>query len=125
MAPAAARRSRSTPPARRPSPSPPWTPPTQIPVAFEVNATTVFGENLFVVGNVAALSNWNPAAGLALSSAAYPFWRATLNLPAGTSIEYKYIKRNGSGTVIWESGANRTLTIPSSGTVTLHDVWRN
>lgn len=100
-------------------------PPTQIPVAFEVNATTIFGENLYVVGNVAALSNWNPQAGLALSSAAYPYWRATLNLPAGTTIEYKYIKRNGSGTVVWESGANRVLTIPSSGTVTLHDVWRN
>lgn len=100
-------------------------PPTDIPVAFEVNATTIFGENLFVVGNVAALSNWNPAAGLALSSAAYPYWRATLSLPAGTTVEYKYIKRNGSGTVIWESGANRVLTIPSSGTVTLHDVWRN
>lgn len=100
-------------------------PPTQIPVAFEVNATTIFGENLYVVGNVAALSNWNPQAGLALSSAAYPYWRATLNLPAGTTVEYKYIKRNGSGAVVWESGANRVLTIPSSGTVTLHDVWRN
>lgn len=101
------------------------TPPaTQIPVAFEVNATTIFGENLYVVGNVAALSNWNPAAGLALSSAAYPFWRATLNLPAGTTVEYKYIKRNGSGAVTWESGANRVLTIPASGSVTLHDVWR-
>jgi alpha-amylase len=99
-------------------------PTTQIPVAFEVNATTVLGENLFVIGNVAALSNWNTAAGLALSSAAYPFWRATLNLPAGTAVEYKYIKRNGSGAVTWESGANRTLTIPASGTVTLRDVWR-
>jgi alpha-amylase len=99
-------------------------PTTQIPVAFEVNATTVLGENLFVVGNVAALGNWNTAAGLALSSAAYPFWRATINLPAGTAVEYKYIKRNGSGAVTWESGANRTLTIPASGTVTLRDVWR-
>lgn len=99
--------------------------PSQIPVNFEVNATTVWGENLYVVGNVAALSNWNPQAGLALSSAAYPYWRATLSLPAGTTVEYKYIKRNGSGTVVWESGANRVLTIPSSGTVTLHDVWRN
>jgi alpha-amylase len=99
-------------------------PPTQIPVAFEVNATTVLGQNVFVVGNNAALSNWSPTGGVALSSAAYPLWRATVNFPAGTALEYKYIKRDGAGAVIWESGVNRTLTVPATGTVQLHDTFR-
>ncbi len=103
--------------------APPPTP--QIPTTFEVNATTVLGENVYVVGNHPALSNWAPAAGLALSSAAYPLWRATIDLPPGTAVEYKYIKRNGSGAVVWESGANRTFTVPASGSVTRNDVWRN
>jgi alpha-amylase len=99
-------------------------PPTPIPVAFEVNTTTVLGQNVFVVGSTAALSNWSPAGGVALSSAAYPLWRATVNLPAGTTVEYKYIKRDGAGAVVWESGTNRALAIPATGTVTLHDVFR-
>lgn len=38
-----------------------------------------------------------------------------------TYVEYKYIKKNGSGNVVWESGANRTLTTPASGSATLND----
>jgi alpha-amylase len=107
-----------------PPPPPPPPPTTTIAVSFEVNATTIFGENMFVVGNVAALSNWSASGGVALSSAAYPLWRATVNLAAGTTVEYKYIKRNGSGAVTWESGANRVVAVPTSGTVSLRDVFR-
>ena len=57
---------------------------------------------MFVLGNRAELSNWNTAGGLALSSATYPVWRGTVNLPPNTTFEYKYIKKNGSA-VTWES----------------------
>jgi len=92
---------------------------------FVVNAATVWGENVFVTGNTAALGNWNPAAAVALSSATYPVWRGTANLPAGTSIQYKYIKKNGSQ-VIWESDPNRARTTAASGTcsATWTDAWR-
>lgn len=48
-----------------------------------------------------------------------------MSLPAGTSFQYKYIRKDASGNVTWESGANRTATVPSSGEVTLNDTWRN
>lgn len=32
-----------------------------VPVLFNVNATTTFGENIFVVGNVPGLGNWDPS----------------------------------------------------------------
>lgn len=99
--------------------------PTQIAVGFEANATTVWGQNVFVVGNTAALGNWNAASAVALSSAAYPLWRATVNLAASSTVEYKYIKRDGAGAVVWESGANRVLAVPASGSVQLHDTFRN
>ncbi len=101
------------------------TQPTTIPVNFEVNATTVWGQNAYVVGNTASLGNWNPANAVLLSSAAYPLWRGTVSFPAGSAIEFKYIKRDGAGNVVWESGANRTLTVPASGSVQLHDTFRN
>lgn len=92
---------------------------------FAVNAATVWGENVFVTGNTAALGNWNPAAAVALSSATYPVWRGTVSLPAGTSIQYKYIKKNGSQ-VIWESDPNRARTTATSApcSATWSDSWR-
>ncbi|MCE0446527.1 hypothetical protein LT493_23400 [Streptomyces tricolor] len=48
-----------------------------------------------------------------------------MKLPAGTSFEYKYIRKDASGDVTWESGANRTATVPADGKVTLNDTWRN
>ncbi|MGW7284372.1 carbohydrate-binding module family 20 domain-containing protein [Streptomyces sp. NPDC054847] len=93
--------------------------------SFAVNATTVVGQNIYVTGNQPALGNWNPAGAVKLDPAAYPVWKADVNLAAGTPFEYKYIRKDGAGNVTWESGANRTATVPSSGKVTLNDTWRN
>jgi alpha-amylase len=86
--------------------------------------TTVFGQNVYISGNIAALGTWNTAAAVPLSSANYPIWSATLNLPPGTAVQYKYIKKDGAGTVIWEGGANRTFTTPAGGTLTRSDTWQ-
>lgn len=98
--------------------------PGGISTSFTVNATTVWGQNVYVIGNVAALGAWNTNNAILMSSAAYPNWQKTIALPANTAVEYKYIKKDGSGNVIWESGSNRTFTTPGSGTVTRTDTWR-
>lgn len=92
---------------------------------FEVNATTYWGQNVFVVGNVPALGNWSPAAAVPLSSASYPIWRATVNLPPGTAVQYKYVKKDGDQ-VVWESDPNRARTTASASpcTATWTDTWR-
>ncbi|MFG2300489.1 carbohydrate-binding module family 20 domain-containing protein [Actinacidiphila glaucinigra] len=92
--------------------------------SFSANATTVWGQNVYVVGGNAALGNWNTGSALPMSSAAYPVWKLDVSMGAGTSFEYKYIKKDGNGNVTWESGTNRTATVPASGKVTLSDTWR-
>ncbi|MGW6208739.1 carbohydrate-binding module family 20 domain-containing protein [Streptomyces sp. NPDC055089] len=93
--------------------------------SFGVNATTQLGQNIYVTGNQSALGNWNPASAPKLDPATYPVWKLDVSLPAGTTFEYKYVRKDASGNVTWESGANRTATVPSSGKVTLTaDVWR-
>jgi len=95
-----------------------------IAATFEVNATTVWGQNVYVVGSIPALGSWNTANAVALSSAAYPIWRGTVNLPLSTSFTYKYIKKDGS-TVIWESDPNRSRSTGTSPcTATYSDTWR-
>lgn len=108
-----------------PTPTPTSTPTSSTAaVSFGVQATTAWGQNVFVVGDAAVLGGWDPARAVPLSSAAYPVWRASVTLPAGSTVQYKYVRKDAAGVVTWESGANRTVTVPSSGTLTLNDTWR-
>ncbi len=100
------------------------TPAPGVSVLFNENASTSWGQNVYIVGNVAALGSWNPNNAVLMSSASYPVWKVTINLPANTLIQYKYIKKDGSGNVIWESDPNRSFTTPGSGSVTRNDTWR-
>jgi chitodextrinase len=94
------------------------------------NANTVVGQNLYVVGNQTVLGNWTPASGYALTiqgSGANVPWTGTVTLPAGTAIQYKYVKWNGS-TAVWESNqstssGNREMTTSATctGTATQND----
>ncbi len=92
-------------------------------VDFNVNRSTNWGQDVYVVGNVPELGNWNPANAIPLSAANYPVWSGSIAFPANTTIEYKYIIKEGSN-VIWENGGNRTLTTPSSGSTTTSDSWQ-
>ncbi|KAH8828103.1 glucoamylase [Flagelloscypha sp. PMI_526] len=89
-------------------------------VTFNVQATT---ENIYITGSVDALANWSPDNALLLSSANYPTWSITVNLPASTTVEWKYIRKY-NGAVTWESDPNRSLNVPASGTYTENDTWR-
>lgn len=93
--------------------------------SFSVTATTTWGQTVHVVGSIPALGSWAPANGVPLSSSAYPVWTARVDLPAGTTFQYKYVKRDGGGNVVWESGGNRTATVGADGSVTLSDTWRS
>ncbi|WNG48981.1 alpha-amylase [Archangium minus] len=93
-------------------------------VTFNETASTAVGQNIFIVGSITALGSWAPGAAIPLSPANYPTWSVTLSLPGSTAIQYKYIKKDGSGNVTWESGTNRTYTTPATGTATLNDTWK-
>ncbi|WP_435820765.1 carbohydrate binding domain-containing protein [Kitasatospora cineracea] len=93
--------------------------------SFAVNATTTVGQNIYVVGDAAELGGWDTSKALLLSSAAYPVWKLDVALNAGTAIQYKYVRKDAAGNVTWESGANRTATVPAGGKVALNDTWRS
>lgn len=95
--------------------TPPGSNQTLIPVTFNVgNATTVSGQSVYIVGNIAELGSWNPANAIGPGSTTnYPTWTFTIDLPVGTPIEFKAIKKSGSN-VVWESGSNRSYTVSSN-----------
>ena len=52
-------------------------------------------------------------------------WTINVTLPAFTPLEYKYIRFETDGSVIWESDPNMALTTPGPGGVFVEsDVWR-
>ncbi|MFE6200677.1 CBM20 domain-containing protein [Streptomyces sp. NPDC057838] len=93
---------------------------------FRVTATTSWGQNLYITGNLPALGSWDPAKAVPLTtgSATYPLWAGAHQLPPNTTVQYKYFRKNPDGTVTWENGDNRTVVTPPTGTLTVNDTWR-
>ncbi|KAJ7252048.1 glycoside hydrolase [Mycena rebaudengoi] len=93
-------------------------------VSFAETATTTFGENIFLVGDLAQLGAWAPGSSLPLSSATYPVWTITVTLPANTAFQYKFIRKETDGSVVWESDPNRSATTNASGSQTITSSWK-
>ncbi len=100
-----------------------------IPVTFTVNnaTPTTFGDYIFLTGNTVELGNWSTtwdgAVGPMLAPQ-YPNWFLNVSVPAGKTIEFKFIKIASDGAVTWESGANHTYTVPASGTGFVNVDWQ-
>ena len=100
-----------------------------IPVTFTVyNASpTSVGDYIFLTGNTVELgawsTTWDGAVGPMLTPN-YPDWFLTASVPAGQTIQFKFIKIAAGGGVTWENGSNHTYTVPTSGTGFVNVNWQ-
>ncbi|KAI9641743.1 hypothetical protein NHQ30_009599 [Ciborinia camelliae] len=99
-------------------------------VEFNVNATTYFGENIYVVGNVPALGNWDVNKGFLLQSGNYttewPLWYLDTKLEAGETVSYAYVRTQTCGQAPIYESMNRTLVTPecgAGGVTVVRDAW--
>ncbi len=101
-----------------------------IPVTFTVNNATPrnVGAYIFLTGNTVELGSWSTiwdgAVGPMLDPN-YPNWFLNASVPAGTTIQFKFIKIAADGTVTWENGSNHQYTVPTSGTGFVTVSWQN
>lgn len=80
-------------------------------IIFHVQAKTNYGENIYIVGSIPELGNWNPdECTEAMLNPNYPEWFLPVSVPADTEIEFKFIKKDATGAVIWESGENHVIS---------------
>lgn len=77
-----------------------------------------------MVGSIAAPGRWDTSKGVKLSSTGSPIRSGALSVPVNTWFEYRYIKKDSSGNVTWESGTNRSYTTGSSSGHTTSDTWK-
>jgi hypothetical protein len=100
-----------------------------IPVTFTVyNATpTQVGDYIFLTGSTVELGNWSTtwdgAVGPMLPPN-YPNWFINAGMPAGQTIQFKFIKIAANGSVTWEAGNNHQYTVPTSGTGYINVNWQ-
>lgn len=104
---------------------------SQVAVRFKVNnASTAYGTSVYLVGSVYELGNWTatkaigPLFNNTSTIGVYPTWFYDVSVPAGTTIQYKFIKIDTSGNVVWEGGNNHVVTTPTSGTATVTVNWQ-
>jgi hypothetical protein len=100
-----------------------------VPVTFTVyNATTSWGQNVFLTGSTVELGNWSTTWDGAIGpllNPNYPTWFINASMPAGQAIQFKFIKIDQNGNVTWEGGANHTYTVPAAGTGSVNVTWQN
>ncbi len=86
------------------------------PILFTtVQPATALGDFVVVVGSDPALGAWNPWAGVPMGGEMFPHWTARAKLPSGARVEWKLVTIRRNGSVEWEPGDNRHLTVPASG----------
>jgi alpha-amylase len=105
----------------------PWqASPKKIAVSFQVEASTYWGQNVYVTGNLAELGHWDLSRARKLvpqsCSGQTCSWTTSIDLPLGQA-ELKYVKIDESLDVVWEQGANRVLQV-SAGVTPLNPYFR-
>lgn len=88
--------------------------PCTVQIHFSVNATTNFGQNIFLTGNVPQLGDWAPNY-LPLFTPFYPIWEAIVDVAAGSVLDYKYVYENNDSFNYTLEAANRTLEVGECG----------
>ena len=91
-----------------------------IPVTFTVNNATPTntGDYIFVTGSTVELGNWGTTFFTAVGPMLdpnYPNWFLNVSLPAGQTVQFKFIDIQANGNVVWENGSNHQYTVPTSG----------
>lgn len=100
-----------------------------IPVTFTVNNATPtnVGDYIFLTGSTIELGTWGTTFDTAIGpmlAPSYPNWFLNASLPAGATVQFKFIKIAANGTVTWENGSNHQYTVPTSSTGFVNVNWQ-
>ena len=100
-----------------------------ISVTFTVNNATPTntGDYIFLAGSGVELGNWGTTFDSAIGPMLdpnYPNWFLNVSVPAGTTIQFKFLKIAADGTVTWENGSNHSYTVPSTGNGFVNVNWQ-
>lgn len=96
-------------------------------ISFYLKYSTVFGEELFILGNNKFLGDNDPSQLIPLEWYNEDFWRVIIDFPEGFGdfVHYKYILKDKKGIQIFDGEENRYINISSKNTksYSVFDIW--
>jgi hypothetical protein len=97
----------------------------KVKVRFWLQFRVEYGQSVVVVGGSPDLGNWVLADGVPLTWSEGDMWNASVDLPAGTVTEYKYVVvGQGGHAAAWQQGNNSVLALrQSDDVVEVYDNW--
>mmetsp|Transcript_24076 Transcript_24076/g.51749 ORF Transcript_24076/g.51749 Transcript_24076/m.51749 type:complete len:259 (-) Transcript_24076:277-1053(-) len=103
----------------------PENPNTTAKVTFQLPHSVPFGQEVLITGDSDELGSWSLAKARKLAWQEGDVWRVTVDLPAETSIEYKYaVSKCGDEDINWMPGSNFAVEVPRVGkALVAEDVW--
>lgn len=84
---------------------------------------TELGEEIYMVGNIPELGNWDYFRAKKLNYVKNDNWNGDLSIKKEENIEFKFIKKNTSG-IIWENGENRKYKFNKKLVETYNTQWK-
>ncbi|KAH6691665.1 glucoamylase P [Plectosphaerella plurivora] len=100
-------------------------------VRFNVNASTYYGEDIYVLGSANALGAWDIGSAQPLNADGYtasrPLWSVEAEVDAdGETVSYVYVRRQNCDQGFIYETINRTVDVPGCGDakpIVLEDAW--
>ncbi|CAJ2655993.1 unnamed protein product [Trifolium pratense] len=95
-------------------------------VEFQLLKDCDFGEQFLIVGDNPMLGSWDPLDALPLTWSDGHLWTVELDMPAGKSIQYKFILKGKEGDIIWQPGSDRIIqTWETMNRIIVCEDWEN
>lgn len=95
-------------------------------VEFRLLKDCDFGEQFLIVGDDPMLGSWNPLDALLMTWSDGHIWTLELDMPAGKSIQYKFILKGIEGDIIWQPGSDRVIqTWETMNRIIVSEDWEN
>lgn len=90
-------------------------------VTFNVNASTFFGENIYILGSAITLGAGDVSNAVPLSANNYPIWSVTVDMPVNSNVTYEYVRAEPDGSYIYEAGNKSVATLGCNSSQTTAD----
>ncbi|CAH2044473.1 unnamed protein product [Thlaspi arvense] len=93
---------------------------TKVKLNVRLNHQVKFGEHVAMFGSAKEIGSWKKKSPLTWTENG---WVCDLELSGGQALEYKFVIVQRDGSLSWESGGNRVLRLPNSGSFSVVCHW--
>ncbi|WCJ28079.1 Carbohydrate-binding-like fold [Euphorbia peplus] len=95
-------------------------------VKFQLQKECSFGEQFAIVGDDPNLGLWDPDNAVPLTWSDDHVWNLDLDVPVGKFIQFKFILKEITGSIVWQPGPDRILkTWETNNTIVVSEDWED